>query len=157
FAARPFPLYPSLLGIMLIVGLWHGIGWGFALWGLLHGCYLAAYRLWDRKRGARNQSSSANGSRLSRALCQLVTLVAVTAPWIPFRALGLGQAAHMLHSMFFTFDPAISFSLDFYLVTLLVAAVCAVEPLLRDVIARLDSIAVHHARLAAANMYLLRP
>src|SRR5262249_14738059 len=89
FAARPFPLYPSLLGIMLIVGLWHGIGWGFALWGLLHGCYLAAYRLWDRKRGARNQSSSANGSRLSRALCQLVTLAAVTAAWIPFRALGL--------------------------------------------------------------------
>jgi D-alanyl-lipoteichoic acid acyltransferase DltB (MBOAT superfamily) len=29
----------------VISGIWHGAGWNFILWGLLHGLFLIAYRL----------------------------------------------------------------------------------------------------------------
>lgn len=31
---------------MTIVGLWHGAGWNFAVWGLYHGIGLSLHRLW---------------------------------------------------------------------------------------------------------------
>lgn len=33
----------NLMLTMLLGGLWHGAGWTFVFWGLLHGLYLAAY------------------------------------------------------------------------------------------------------------------
>lgn len=35
----------ALLLVWLLVGLWHGAGWNFLLWGLLFGLLLAAERL----------------------------------------------------------------------------------------------------------------
>jgi alginate O-acetyltransferase complex protein AlgI len=155
FQGAPLPLYFSLLGIMAIVGLWHGVGWGFVIWGVLHGCYLVAYRIWEAARQKR--APAAQSSRVSQFVWQALTLLAVVTAWVPFRANSLRQAAEMLRSMFFTFNPRISFSLNFYLVTLLVGVVCILEPYLRDWIGKLDAVAEHHLRLAAANTYLLRP
>jgi hypothetical protein len=140
---------------MAIVGLWHGVGWGFVIWGVLHGCYLVAYRIWEAARQKR--APAAQSSRVSQFVWQALTLLAVVTAWVPFRANSLRQAAEMLRSMFFTFNPRISFSLNFYLVTLLVGVVCILEPYLRDWIGKLDAVAEHHLRLAAANTYLLRP
>jgi D-alanyl-lipoteichoic acid acyltransferase DltB (MBOAT superfamily) len=47
----------NLLFTMTVCGLWHGAGWNFALWGLLHGLYLACNTIlarimgdwWDRQ------------------------------------------------------------------------------------------------------------
>jgi alginate O-acetyltransferase complex protein AlgI len=155
FQGAPLPLYLSLLGIMAVVGLWHGVGWGFVLWGVLHGCYLVAYRMWDAAK--QKQASVAGPSRVSRFGWQAATLLAVVSAWVPFRANSLAQAGEMLRSMFFTFNPRISFSLNFYLVTLLVGAVCLVEPYARDWFVRLDSLAANRLRLAIANTYFVRP
>jgi hypothetical protein len=140
---------------MAVVGLWHGVGWGFVLWGVLHGCYLVAYRMWDAAK--QKQASVAGPSRVSRFGWQAATLLAVVSAWVPFRANSLAQAGEMLRSMFFTFNPRISFSLNFYLVTLLVGAVCLVEPYARDWFVRLDSLAANRLRLAIANTYFVRP
>ena len=51
FEDRKLRLYLSLVSIMGVVGLWHGAGWGFILWGLMHGAYLAAYRAFEAWRG----------------------------------------------------------------------------------------------------------
>jgi alginate O-acetyltransferase complex protein AlgI len=155
FQAAPLPLYCSLLGIMALVGLWHGVGWGFVVWGLLHGCYLVTYRIWQA--AGEKRTPPAKPSRLSQLIWQAGTLIAVTAAWVPFRAASLRQAAEMLHSMFFTLNPRISFSLNSYLATLLVGAVCIAEPYIRGLIGKWDAVADHHVRLAAANAYLLRP
>ena len=40
FQGAPVPLYLSTVGIMALVGLWHGAGWGFVIWGIMHGFYL---------------------------------------------------------------------------------------------------------------------
>lgn len=155
FQGAPLPLYLSLLGIMAIVGLWHGVGWGFVVWGILHGCYLVIYRIWEAAQKKRADVSQP--SRFSQIIWRAGTLVAVVSAWVPFRANSLHQAAEMLRSMFFSFNPRISFSLNFYLVTLLVGAVCILEPYLRDGIGKLDAVAEHHVRLVAANTFLLRP
>jgi len=39
----------ALLATMLLGGLWHGAGWGFILWGGLHGLALAVEAVWRRR------------------------------------------------------------------------------------------------------------
>ena len=43
--------YISPLIVMLLGGLWHGIGWTFVAWGLLHGVGLSLHRLFVTLRG----------------------------------------------------------------------------------------------------------
>jgi alginate O-acetyltransferase complex protein AlgI len=155
FQGAPLPLYVSLLGIMGVVGLWHGAGWGFILWGVMHGCYLTIYRIWEKPR--QKSGPLTHPSRLSGAFWQMATLVAVIAAWVPFRATTFKQATEMLRSMFFSFNPRISFSLNSYLVTLLICAICILEPFLKDWISKLDALAMRHVQLAVANTYLIRP
>lgn len=37
--------YRNMLITMLIGGLWHGAGWNFVLWGLIHACMLIGHRI----------------------------------------------------------------------------------------------------------------
>ena len=37
--------YTNLIITMFLCGLWHGAAWTFALWGLIHGLYLAGHRV----------------------------------------------------------------------------------------------------------------
>lgn len=45
----PSAQYAANFVTMGLVGLWHGAGWGFVLWGLYHGLLLNAYA-WGRRR-----------------------------------------------------------------------------------------------------------
>ncbi len=124
----PVVLYGSLVGVMGLVGLWHGAGWGFIVWGLLHGCYLAIYRAYEA--GSKARLESKGESRWISATWRLVTLVAVVAAWVPFRATTLGKAGSILSSMFYRFGSGREFSLAFYFFTLAVIVFCALEPVL---------------------------
>src|SRR5690349_3248893 len=35
--------FASLVAVMALVGLWHGAGWGFVAWGVMHAFYLIVY------------------------------------------------------------------------------------------------------------------
>ncbi len=43
--------YINLIITMVLGGLWHGLTWNFAVWGMLHGCALAFVRGWQTWRG----------------------------------------------------------------------------------------------------------
>jgi len=75
----------NLVATMLLCGLWHGAAWSFVLWGGLHGVYLVLHRAWP--------------VRLPYAAAQMLTLLAVTIAWVPFRADGLHTAWSMLRGM----------------------------------------------------------
>lgn len=77
--------YLNLLITMLLGGLWHGAGWGFVLWGLIHGALLAANHLLDEVVPWR-------GNRYTRFAGWLVTLLCVMLAWVPFRAPTLADA-----------------------------------------------------------------
>jgi D-alanyl-lipoteichoic acid acyltransferase DltB (MBOAT superfamily) len=72
------------LGItMLLGGMWHGAAWGFLLWGVFHGAWLAAHRALFRDRG---------GFRVPAWISIFVTFHLVCFAWVLFRAESLGDA-----------------------------------------------------------------
>ena len=78
----------NIMIVFLLSGLWHGAGWGFVLWGGLHGAALVAQRLWGRRKF------------LPKPLCWLLTFAFVNVAWVFFRAESLGQAGALLGDLF---------------------------------------------------------
>jgi len=125
YAGAPLPLYLSLLGVMALVGLWHGAGWGYVLWGALHGVYLVLYRMYESWK--EKQPALAN-AKLPAWFWRGFTLVAATVAWVPFRAATLQVAGAILSPMFYRFSAGGSYGAGFYCFTAVIAAFCAIEP-----------------------------
>jgi alginate O-acetyltransferase complex protein AlgI len=149
FQRSPVAMSLSLVGTMAIVGLWHGAGWGFVLWGVLHGIYLAAFRFWER---LRKQHPALQASRGAAFAVRILTVLAVMAAWIPFRAATLPQALIMLRSLVIPHGLRPSYSVNLYLITLLVGAFVLMEPMLVEWLRALEKRVI-----APANLFLLRP
>ena len=84
--------YVNLVITMVLGGLWHGIAWPFAIWGLLHGLGLAATRGWWVWRGRRRQPAQA----WRRAPAVLGTYLFVCLTWVFFRAGSVDEALAIL-------------------------------------------------------------
>ncbi len=75
----------NLLVTMVLGGIWHGAGFTFLLWGLMHGTYLLIAHAFSHSRaGAR-----AHSFRGWPIIAWVLTVLAVTFAWVPFRADGL--------------------------------------------------------------------
>ena len=74
----------NLALVMLLGGLWHGAGWGFVLWGALHGMALAIAILWRQFL-----------PKLPAAISWALTFLFVAFAWIPFRAIDLEAAGQV--------------------------------------------------------------
>jgi D-alanyl-lipoteichoic acid acyltransferase DltB (MBOAT superfamily) len=148
-------LYPSLIAVMGLVGLWHGAGWGFILWGVMHGTYLVLYRLYEAQRGEALQAGRVRF--VERLGVRVLTLVAVTAAWIAFRSSSMVQAGTLLGKMFGKLNLQISYSVNFYLVTALLMAYCVVEPFLGRGTSWLESKAERSLRVRTGLDLMLRP
>ena len=80
--------YRNLVLTFLIGGIWHGAGWTFMAWGLLHGIGVAIHRGW-----------SSRGLRLPRAVAWFVTFQYVNFCWVFFRAPDFPSALRVLRGM----------------------------------------------------------
>ncbi len=78
----------NLLAVFLLSGLWHGAGWTFAAWGLIHGLYRAAGAVWEHQRPHAPQRRGAWG--------RARTFLLVSFPWLFFRAPSMGDALTLL-------------------------------------------------------------
>lgn len=78
----------NLLAVFMLSGLWHGAGWTFIAWGLIHGLYRAAGAVWERFRGDSPQKQG--------AWAYIRTFLLVSFPWLFFRAPSMGDALTML-------------------------------------------------------------
>lgn len=85
----PSRTYVNLLLTMFLGGLWHGAGWNFVLWGLLHGVALSIHRGWKRL-----------GLRMPRLAGQFLTLLFVALAWVPFRATDAATTRSMFIRLF---------------------------------------------------------
>lgn len=93
--------YRQIFNLMLtmgLVGLWHGAGFTFILWGLLHGTYLAMHRIY--KWALESLNITLPPSLLYRVISTAVTFLAVVIGWTLFRAENMTQAEIILKSMF---------------------------------------------------------
>jgi alginate O-acetyltransferase complex protein AlgI len=75
--------YLNLMVVMLVGGLWHGASWSFAIWGGIHGSWLAL----ERVAGRRSFYNSA-----PRVLRVAITFLIVCIAWVFFRAADLPAA-----------------------------------------------------------------
>jgi len=87
----------NLFLTMFLGGLWHGASWNFAIWGVLHGVYLAIERF-----NAKYQLLVLNHRLLiNRLLKWLLVFHLVCFAWIFFRAADLSQSLLMIENILF--------------------------------------------------------
>ena len=108
--------YPTL-ATMFVSGVWHGAGYTFIIWGLLHGTYLIithAWRQYGPKQPAANAAAPAvaagpapvrmglptlSASRVAPLLGWALTFVAVAVSMVFFRAPNIDTAVNILKGM----------------------------------------------------------
>jgi len=154
FNGAPLGLYASLLGVMALVGLWHGAGWNFIVWGVLQGCYLVLYRIYESFAASRPRLS---GMKTVRLGWRVFTFAAVMLAWVPFRSSGALQTWSMLSAMLLHWHWAASFSQPFYVMVIAFCAFAAVEPFLAEQLATADAAAATRGAVFFAGRLVVRP
>ncbi|WP_201265625.1 MBOAT family protein [Mariprofundus sp. EBB-1] len=91
--------YTNLLITMLLGGLWHGAGWTFAFWGLLHGGYLIVNHAWHHMRRLLGHDLE-KSTFFGRVLARGITFLAIVIGWVYFRAESFESANLILSTMF---------------------------------------------------------
>lgn len=94
-------MYGNLLFVFLLSGLWHGAGWNFILWGLLHGVLYVLTR-WQqehfsvRRKLKMTQEATCKMTCVSVVLFRICLFVYVSIAWVYFRAENIAQANRLL-------------------------------------------------------------
>lgn len=78
----------SILAVFILGGIWHGAGWTFIFWGMLHGLAVIVVQIWSRI-----------GIKLSSKVATLITFLFVHLTWVFFRAPAMGPAITMIKSL----------------------------------------------------------
>lgn len=79
--------------VFLVSGIWHGAGWTFIVWGILHGLTMMVNRLWKKY-----------GVTLPNWMAIPLTFFLVNIFWVFFRAESLSDAMLIVQSMFNNFN-----------------------------------------------------
>ena len=110
----------NLFIVAFLSGIWHGAGWGFVIWGSLHGLAMVVHRIYmllykrldskvkdcacSDKAGRldfKNVYMRFMKSRIYAVLCWVLTFNFVNIAWVFFRAENLQGAVNLLKGMFF--------------------------------------------------------
>ena len=96
--------YLNIMIVFLVSGLWHGAGWTFVVWGLLHGLFqVIGYILKPVRDWCVNVFKVERNAFSHRVLKVLVTFLLVNFAWVFFRASSLGEALVIIkNSLVFT-------------------------------------------------------
>ena len=95
----------ALMITMALGGLWHGAGWTFVIWGVLHGAYLSLNHLWGILLSrwlpdARKRVSASPVLRLAtQAVSVVITFLAVSFTWVFFRSPDFASAMSLAEAM----------------------------------------------------------
>lgn len=85
----PKRTYVNIFIIFLVSGIWHGAGWTFLIWGVMHGLASIICRYWKLA-----------GFKMNSVLAWITTFLFVHFAWVFFRALTLQDALTVLKAMF---------------------------------------------------------
>ena len=83
-----FRTYMNLIATFFLCGLWHGAGWTFVFWGLLHGIALAVHRFWLKV-----------NIKMNYFFAGALTFLFVNFSWVFFRAKEWKDATKILTGM----------------------------------------------------------
>ncbi len=80
--------YLNILIVFLVSGIWHGAGWNYILWGLLHGVANILNKIFKKP------------IKKIPIISRIATFVFVSITWVFFRAKNVSYALEMLKNMF---------------------------------------------------------
>ena len=83
-----FRTYDNLMATFVLGAIWHGAGWTFVFWGVLHGLALVIHRLWSQL-----------GIKLWTWLAWLITFNFINIAWVFFRAKEWEDALKVIKGM----------------------------------------------------------
>jgi D-alanyl-lipoteichoic acid acyltransferase DltB (MBOAT superfamily) len=84
---------------MFISGVWHGAGWQFIIFGLLHGVFLTVNHAWRTLKARWGWPAEASPVSLSHMASVLVTFLCATLALVFFRSAGVPAALRMVAGM----------------------------------------------------------
>ena len=90
----------GLMLTMVVIGVWHGAGWTFVMWGALNGLLLLINQAWLAVWGAGRRSPA------GRLMGWALTFTAFSVGGVFFRAIDIDAAWHMLTAMSGFGEPA---------------------------------------------------
>jgi D-alanyl-lipoteichoic acid acyltransferase DltB (MBOAT superfamily) len=90
----------ALFVTFLISGVWHGATWGFVVWGVLHGLYMACSVFWKPWQKALHKTLRLEKTLWLIVWQTVVTFNLVAFAWIFFRAQSLVDAWYVVTSLF---------------------------------------------------------
>ncbi len=90
-------MFPILL-TMLVSGIWHGAGYTFIVWGVLHGVFLTVNHAW-RLLEPRRWSDNSRYAQFMRPASFIIAFACVAASMVIFRASNLKTAADVIQGL----------------------------------------------------------
>lgn len=119
-------MYLNFLIVFFLSGIWHGAGWNFIVWGMLHGVLyvLTRWYLEKKKSFGEKQSLGRRGEAFSMRrwimtlVSRIILFLYVSVAWVYFRAADVAQANRLLllalkgKAQKISFDLAECFQLD---------------------------------------------
>jgi len=90
-------MFPVLL-TMLVSGIWHGAGYTFIVWGVLHGLFLTVNHAW-RLLGPKLWRDKSHYERFMQPAGFIITFACVAASMVIFRSANLKTATDLLQGM----------------------------------------------------------
>jgi alginate O-acetyltransferase complex protein AlgI len=91
-------MFPTLL-TMLVSGIWHGAGYTFIVWGVLHGVFLTVNHAW-RILEPKLWRDKARHARFMQPAGFIITFACVAASMVIFRSANLKTAGDLLQGLF---------------------------------------------------------
>lgn len=97
--------YINLVIVMLVSGAWHGAGWTFLIWGLLHGIASCVTRhYYHRDKGVESAGSHRASAILKNISEMSLTFIFVTLFWTVFRSESVGKMLIYWRALFTIHD-----------------------------------------------------
>ena len=108
-------MYLNYLMVFFLSGLWHGAGWNFILWGMMHGVLYVVTKWYTAKKktcvmkccdnvGEMSNTGNVNRSKwigcLWKTMACMFTFIYVSVAWVYFRASSVEQANILLNNIF---------------------------------------------------------
>ena len=89
-------IIPTLISFTLI-GLWHGAGWNFILFGIINGIYIIIFNLW---KNFKNKYLKERKSHKRDLIAQFLTFISVVIALIIFRSDTIENSFYYIKSIF---------------------------------------------------------
>lgn len=91
-------MYINYFLVFFLSGLWHGAGWNYILWGIMHGALYVVTKWWlnCKKKTRVIESKNVTKVRCFKPLFCVFTFLYVSIAWVYFRASSIEQANALL-------------------------------------------------------------